>query len=204
MAALVLLSPTRGGPHPCPRLAALQAAVELKSKEGLEAGAIMERGGYLIRGGSGAPAANLSAALGRMVPDKVVNAILEARIGEGDCDKGFVLDGYPRTLAQVGGPLMAAPRGGWVLSGAGQAKRLEKMLSKAGDRVETVAVLDVPFKVLEDRVTGRWTHFSSGRSYHVAYKPPKSLVEAREQAGPNVEASRCRRPALCATRLTLL
>lgn len=45
MAALVLLSPIRGGPHPCPRLAALQAAVELKSKEGLEAGAIMERGG---------------------------------------------------------------------------------------------------------------------------------------------------------------
>lgn len=37
-----------------------------------------------------------------MVPDKVVNAILEARIGEGDCDKGFVLDGYPRTLSQVG------------------------------------------------------------------------------------------------------
>jgi len=92
---------------------------------------------------------------GKLVSDDVVIGIIKDRIQEPDCAKGFILDGFPRTL--------------------GQAKAIDKLLSEGGEKVNMVISLDIPDAVLEDRICGRWIHKASGRSYHVKYAAPKSL-----------------------------
>ena len=92
---------------------------------------------------------------GGLVSDEIVIGIIRDRIQEEDCKFGFILDGFPRTLAQ--------------------AKALDKMLAQEGARVTKVIELEVPDSVLEERITGRWIHKDSGRSYHVKYAPPKSM-----------------------------
>jgi len=82
----------------------------------------------------------------------------EAGAGAGSNNKGYILDGFPRTLAQT--------------------KALDKMLAEEGACVTKVVELEVPDSVLEERITGRWIHKSSGRSYHVKYAPPKSMKTA--------------------------
>lgn len=57
-----------------------------------------------------------------------------------------------------------------------QAKALDDMLAtKEGARVTKVIELEVPDSVLEERISGRWIHKGSGRSYHIKYAPPKSM-----------------------------
>lgn len=92
---------------------------------------------------------------GGLVSDEIVIGIIRDRIQDADCKFGFILDGFPRTLAQ--------------------AKALDKMLAEEGACVTKVVELDVPDSVLEERITGRWIHKESGRSYHVKYAPPKSM-----------------------------
>ncbi|KAG7371492.1 adenylate kinase-domain containing protein [Nitzschia inconspicua] len=92
---------------------------------------------------------------GGLVSDEIVIGIIRDRIKEDDCRFGFILDGFPRTLPQ--------------------AKALDKMLAEEGSCVTKVIELEVPDSVLEERITGRWIHKSSGRSYHVKYAPPKSM-----------------------------
>ena len=92
---------------------------------------------------------------GGLVSDDIVIGIIKDRIAEPDCKFGFILDGFPRTLPQ--------------------AKALDKMLAAEGAVVTKVIELEVPDSVLEERITGRWIHKSSGRSYHVKYAPPKSM-----------------------------
>jgi len=92
---------------------------------------------------------------GGLVSDDIVVGIIRDRIKEPDCKFGFILDGFPRTLKQ--------------------AKALDEMLAKEGACVTKVIELQVPDEVLEERITGRWIHKSSGRSYHVKYAPPKSM-----------------------------
>ena len=76
---------------------------------------------------------------------------------EADCAKGFILDGFPRTVAQ--------------------ASALDALLrSNGGESVWRVLSLEVPDEVLEERICGRWVHKASGRSYHAKFKPPKSLT----------------------------
>jgi len=91
---------------------------------------------------------------GKLVPDELVCAIIEERVKDKDCESGYILDGFPRTLAQ--------------------ATALEEMLGKTGDKVTQVIEFDVPDGVLTQRICGRWMHKSSGRSYHVENKRPKS------------------------------
>merc|ERR1719419_2246818 len=67
--------------------------------------------------------------------------------------KGFILDGYPRTVEQ--------------------AKALDAMLAEKGRQIDDVVQLDVPDEVLTERITGRWIHKASGRSYHIKFNPPK-------------------------------
>jgi len=57
-----------------------------------------------------------------------------------------------------------------------QAEALDKMLSEEGAAVSKVIELSVPDSVLEERICGRWIHKKSGRSYHVKFAPPKSMV----------------------------
>lgn len=92
---------------------------------------------------------------GALVTDEIVFGIIEERIKEDDCKLGFILDGMPRTVKQ--------------------AEMLDELLKKSGERVSNVVSLEVPDSVLEERITGRWIHKPSGRSYHVTNAPPASL-----------------------------
>ena len=94
---------------------------------------------------------------GALVTDEIVVGIIADRIKEKDCVDGFILDGFPRTLAQ--------------------SKMLDKELAKTGEAVSRVIELSVPDAVLTERICGRWVHKSSGRSYHVKFNPPKSLAK---------------------------
>merc|ERR1712028_60782 len=92
---------------------------------------------------------------GELVSDDIVVGIISDRVREMDCGWGFILDGFPRTLAQ--------------------SKALDEMLSKSGEKVNSVVALVVPDSKLEERICGRWIHKSSGRSYHTKFAPPKSF-----------------------------
>jgi len=93
---------------------------------------------------------------GGLVDDSIVIGIITDRIAEPDCSKGFILDGFPRTLEQ--------------------ARQLDELLAKSGEKVNSVIELGVPDNILEERICGRWIHKASGRSYHVKFNPPKSLA----------------------------
>lgn len=104
---------------------------------------------------------------GLLVSDDIVIGIIRDRIQEPDCINGFILDGFPRNLVQ--------------------AKALDTLLTKSGERVNSVIELAVPDSVLVDRICGRWIHKSSGRSYHETNAAPKSLQ--RDASGKVITAS---------------
>jgi len=85
---------------------------------------------------------------GRLVPDDLMTELVQARIGEPDCQKGFLLDGFPRTLAQ--------------------AKALEEITP-----LDAVIEIQVPDEMIIERLSGRRIHPQSGRVYHVKNQPPK-------------------------------
>ncbi len=91
---------------------------------------------------------------GKLVPDEVVIGIIEQRLKQSDCEKGFILDGFPRTVAQ--------------------AEALDKVLENMGSKIDHVLSLDVPAEELIKRLTGRRTCKNCGAMYHVIFKPPKS------------------------------
>jgi len=82
---------------------------------------------------------------GKLVPDELVTKLILAEIPE---EGSFLLDGFPRT--------------------PGQAAVLDEHVD-----VETVIDLDVPFDVIMERLTSRWTHLPSGRVYNIGFSPPK-------------------------------
>ena len=90
---------------------------------------------------------------GELVPDKVTIGIVRDRLAEDDCQKGFLLDGFPRTVAQ--------------------AEALEELLDSLGRKLDYVLNVDVPEQLLMERLTGRRVSPTSGRTYHVLFNPPK-------------------------------
>ena len=88
---------------------------------------------------------------GELVPDDVTVAMVEERFARPDCDKGAVLDGFPRTPAQ--------------------AEALENLLGKSNSDVQVVPYIKVPDDILVERLSGRWMS-PSGRVYHEKYNPP--------------------------------
>ncbi|MCM3715664.1 adenylate kinase [Halalkalibacter oceani] len=90
---------------------------------------------------------------GELVPDEVTIGIVRERLSMDDCQKGFLLDGFPRTVAQ--------------------AEALEELLDSMGRKLDYVLNIDVPEQLLMDRLTGRRVSPSSGRTYHVIFNPPK-------------------------------
>jgi len=94
---------------------------------------------------------------GKLVPDEVVIGIVTERLQEPDCNQGFILDGFPRTVAQ--------------------ADALQENLRELGKELDRVIALQVDTEALVERLTGRRTCKSCGRGYHVKFDPP--AVEGR-------------------------
>ena len=90
---------------------------------------------------------------GALVSDTVTIAIIENRIAAPDCAKGFILDGFPRTVPQ--------------------AKALDAMLARRGLKLDHVIEMVVDEKALVDRIAGRFSCSRCGASYHDRYKRPK-------------------------------
>jgi adenylate kinase len=111
----------------------LRAAVKAGTQVGLEARDIMARGA--------------------LVPDAVVIKIISDRIDASDCANGFILDGFPRTLAQ--------------------AAALDRVLAAKQRRIDAVIELKVDDKLLVDRISGRFTCATCGEGYHDRSKQPK-------------------------------
>jgi adenylate kinase len=90
---------------------------------------------------------------GKLVPDALVIGLVEDRLQRPDCQQGFVLDGFPRTVAQ--------------------AQALEAMLASLGRRIDHVLSLEVPLEVVVGRLIGRRSCPKDGRVYHITEAPPE-------------------------------
>lgn len=91
---------------------------------------------------------------GKLVSDDIIIGLVKERIAQDDCQKGFLLDGFPRTIPQA------------------------DAMKEAGVVVDHVIEFDVPDDVIVERMGGRRVHPASGRVYHVVYNPPK--VEGKD------------------------
>ena len=90
---------------------------------------------------------------GDLVTDELIMGIMEERLQEEDCQQGYLLDGFPRTIPQ--------------------AKALKALLEKLGEKLDGALELDIPRDVIIDRLTTRRTCTNCGEIYNVKSKPPK-------------------------------
>lgn len=90
---------------------------------------------------------------GLLVPDEVTVGIVRERLSQGDCAKGFLIDGFPRTVPQ--------------------AEALDATLAEMGRRLDHVIYLDVRKETLLARLTGRRICRQCGATYHVVFNPPR-------------------------------
>lgn len=127
----------------------LRNAVKAKSALGLEAQGYMERG--------------------ELVPDRLIMDIMEVRLQEPDCAKGFLLDGFPRTIPQ--------------------AEDLKKLLAKLNIKMDAVINLDVPKDVILDRLTTRRTCSNADcqEIYNIKSNPPTADGKCKKCGSPAVQ-----------------
>lgn len=111
----------------------LRAAVAAGTALGRKAGAIMERG--------------------ELVPDDLVIGVIAERLDQGDAGQGYILDGFPRTIAQ--------------------AEALDRLLVERGKQLDRVIEMKVDDDALVERITGRFACAHCGEGYHDLYKMPK-------------------------------
>ena len=111
----------------------LRNAVAKGTEVGKKAKAIMERG--------------------ELVPDQIVIDLIEGALQWPECERGVLLDGFPRTVPQ--------------------AEALDAMFERKGKSLSHVLEFNIADEILEERITGRRVHPGSGRSYHVKFNPPK-------------------------------
>jgi adenylate kinase len=90
---------------------------------------------------------------GELVSDEIVIGMIKASMEEPECERGVLLDGFPRTNVQ--------------------AQKLDQMLAEKHTKVHKVIEFKVNDEVLVERIEGRRVHLPSGRSYHVKFNPPK-------------------------------
>ena len=86
---------------------------------------------------------------GSLVPDDVIIDVVKERLSQADCEKGFLLDGFPRTIAQA------------------------DSLKNSGVNLDCVIRIYLDNEVIVSRLSGRRVHSASGRTYHVKFDPPK-------------------------------
>jgi adenylate kinase len=96
---------------------------------------------------------------GQLVPDEVVIGLVRERLGAADVAKGFMLDGFPRTVPQ--------------------AEALAQALSADGIDLDVVVVLEVPDDLIVDRIVGRRSDPETGEIYHLTFNPPPQAVAGR-------------------------
>ncbi len=107
----------------------LRAAVRAGTPMGIAAKQVMDAGG--------------------LVSDDIILGLIKERIAQADCVNGFLLDGFPRTIAQAEG------------------------LAAMGVKIDTVIEINVADEEIIKRMAGRRVHLSSGRTYHIEFNPPK-------------------------------
>jgi adenylate kinase len=107
----------------------LRAAVKAGTPLGVEAKKIMDAGG--------------------LVSDDIIMGLIKERLTQPDCAKGYLFDGFPRTIPQA------------------------EAMKKLGINVDYVVEVDVPDEEIVKRMSGRRVHVTSGRTYHVMFNPPK-------------------------------
>ena len=108
----------------------LRAAVKAGTELGVAAKKVMDAGG--------------------LVSDDIIIGLVKERIAQPDCAKGFLFDGFPRTIPQA------------------------DAMKNAGVKLDVVLEIDVPDEAIIERMSGRLFHTASGRSYHVKFNPPKT------------------------------
>jgi adenylate kinase len=108
----------------------LRAAVKAGTELGIAAKKIMDSGG--------------------LVSDDIIIGLVKDRLTQPDCSKGYLFDGFPRTIPQA------------------------QAMKDAGVPIDFVLEIDVPFDAIIDRMSGRRVHPASGRSYHIKFNPPKA------------------------------
>ena len=111
----------------------LRAAISKGTEIGVEAKSIIDKG--------------------ELVSDEIVIGIVREIIFSKECERGYMLDGFPRTLAQ--------------------AEKLNQILSDRNQKIDVVIRLCVPEDMLVRRIAGRRFHIKSGRSYNIEFNPPK-------------------------------
>jgi adenylate kinase len=107
----------------------LRAAVKAGTELGIAAKKIMDSGG--------------------LVSDDIIIGLVKDRLTQPDCSKGYLFDGFPRTIPQA------------------------QAMKDAGVPIDYVLEIDVPFDAIIDRMSGRRVHPASGRTYHIKFNPPK-------------------------------
>jgi adenylate kinase len=92
---------------------------------------------------------------GALVPDELVMGMIEERLSQADAQRGFILDGFPRTVVQ--------------------AEALGTMLARRNETLDKVVAITVPDQEIVKRISGRRTCRSCGAMYHVLYQPPRTV-----------------------------
>lgn len=107
----------------------LRAAVKAGTPLGIAAKKVMDSGG--------------------LVGDDIIIGLVKERLAQPDCARGFLFDGFPRTIVQA------------------------DAMKAAGVNLDLVLEIDVPDEAIIERMSGRRAHLASGRTYHVKFNPPK-------------------------------
>jgi adenylate kinase len=100
---------------------------------------------------------------GQLVSDDIIIGLVKERLKEADCAKGYLFDGFPRTIPQA------------------------EAMKQAQVRIEYVLELDVPDEPIIERMSGRRVHLASGRTYHVKFNPPKTEGRDDQTGEPLVQ-----------------
>lgn len=104
---------------------------------------------------------------GELVSDQLVMQLLDERLGQDDCEGGFILDGFPRNRSQ--------------------ARLLAELLEGSGQELDAVLMLEVDHGILMKRLTGRRTCSATGKLLNIYFSPPEELEASRTAGGKLIQ-----------------